>query len=235
MRTPRALILAAAVSLAAAPALAATPNEALNAQPVAADNSIFTPPPATPGGTAAAAVPAPAIGSAVANAVANAGASAGVAAVPQAGGLLEALGQSGVTPQQALGGAGALFGLARNRLTAADYAQLSQAVPGLDLLAGNQALGLLGSLGGLGALLGQPAAGVAGVTAGQVQNMQDVTQAFGALGMDGGMVGRFAPAILQFLGQQGVAGTVLQSLGSLWGVGGGLAAVPAGAQLPSAE
>lgn len=240
MRSPRALILAAAVSLAAAPALAATANEALSARPVAADNGVFMPSGSvTANAAASAAIPATAATPAAASGPVPAPipASAGVAAVPPAGDLLTALGQAGVSPQQALGGAGALFGLARNRLTTDEYAQLSQAVPGLDLLTGNPALGMLGGLGGLGALLGQPAtaAGGAGVTAGEVQSMQDVTQAFGALGMDGGMVGRFAPAILQFLGQQGIANTVLQSLGNLWGVGGGLSTAPATAQLPGAQ
>jgi len=36
------------------------------------------------------------------------------------------------------------------------------------------------------------------------------------LGMDTGMIGQFAPLILQYLGQQGIAGSLLQNLGSLW-------------------
>ncbi|MNT30570.1 hypothetical protein D3C72_1663730 [compost metagenome] len=46
--------------------------------------------------------------------------------------------------------------------------------------------------------------------------MADVNQAFGSLGMDSGLIGRFAPLILSFLGQQGLAESLLQSLGSLW-------------------
>ncbi|WP_260963366.1 DUF2780 domain-containing protein, partial [Pseudomonas citri] len=42
----------------------------------------------------------------------------------------------------------------------------------------------------------------------------------GALGMDGGMISRFAPIILQFLGQQGVGSSLLQSLGGVWGSDG---------------
>jgi hypothetical protein len=30
------------------------------------------------------------------------------------------------------------------------------------------------------------------------------------------MIGQFAPLILQYLGQQGIVGLLLQSLGSLW-------------------
>ena len=34
--------------------------------------------------------------------------------------------------------------------------------------------------------------------------------------MDTGMIGQFAPLLLQYLGQQGIAGSLLQNLGSLW-------------------
>ncbi|MNP37856.1 hypothetical protein D3C76_1313280 [compost metagenome] len=80
--------------------------------------------------------------------------------------------------------------------------------------------GLLSSLGGL---LGQQASGTGvlgnspGVLAGQqMNNMADVGQAFGSLGMDSGLIGRFAPLILSFLGQQGLADTLMQSLSNLW-------------------
>ncbi|MNN78026.1 hypothetical protein D3C81_1945410 [compost metagenome] len=50
-----------------------------------------------------------------------------------------------------------------------------------------------------------------------VKSTDDLNNAFSALGMDTGMIGQFAPLILQYLGQQGVAGSLLQSLGGLWG------------------
>lgn len=49
-----------------------------------------------------------------------------------------------------------------------------------------------------------------------VENRSDLDNAFKALGMDTGMIGQFAPLLLQYLGQQGIAGSLLQSLGSLW-------------------
>lgn len=67
--------------------------------------------------------------------------------------LLNTLGsQLNITPEQAVGGAGAMLGLARNNLSSDDYGQLTKAVPGLDLLAGANALG---GLSGLGDLLGK--------------------------------------------------------------------------------
>jgi hypothetical protein len=50
--------------------------------------------------------------------------------------------------------------------------------------------------------------------------MGDVNSAFSKLGMSSDMVGQFTPIILKYLGDQGTSGTVLKSLGSLWGTGG---------------
>jgi hypothetical protein len=52
---------------------------------------------------------------------------------------------------------------------------------------------------------------------GNVKDTDDLNNAFGALGMNTGMIAQFAPLILQYLGQQGVAGSLLQSLGGIWG------------------
>jgi hypothetical protein len=56
-----------------------------------------------------------------------------------------------ITPQQATGGAGALFGLAKTRLKPEDFSKVSAAVPGMDGLlkaapkASSSSLGSLGS------------------------------------------------------------------------------------------
>ena len=135
-------------------------------------------------------------------------------AAPEAAGLLNTVGtQLNVTPEQAIGGTGALLGLAKNNLSSADYSQMTQAVPGLDLLS------VAGALGGLGGLLGGSGNSAATNALGNVKSMADVNSAFTALGMDSGLVGQFAPLILQYLGQQGASGSALQSLGSLWNVG----------------
>ncbi|NUT79167.1 DUF2780 domain-containing protein [Pseudomonas sp. C1C7] len=131
--------------------------------------------------------------------------------------LLGALGQLDVTPQQAIGGAGAMLGLARNQLSADDYSQLTQSVPGLDILSGGSELGALtGLLGATG-----QATGLMSNALGNIKDTNDLNNAFSALGMDTGMVGLFAPVILQYLGQQGVGGSLLQSLGGIWSAGTG--------------
>jgi hypothetical protein len=128
--------------------------------------------------------------------------------------LLGALSQLDVTPQQAVGGTGAMLGLAKNRLSTTDYAELAKSVPGIDKLSGG------GELGALASLLGSngKAAGLDNAL-GNVKDTNDLNNAFSALGMDSGMIGQFAPVILQYLGQQGVGGSLLQSLGGIWGTG----------------
>ena len=133
--------------------------------------------------------------------------------------LLNTLGSElKITPEQAIGGTGALLGLARNQLSSGDYAQLSKAVPGLDFLSGENALG---GLAGLGDLLGKSgeSSALSNALGGEVKNQDDLSNAFSALGLQDGMIARFAPLILQYLGQQGVAGSLLQNLAGIWGNG----------------
>jgi hypothetical protein len=150
------------------------------------------------------------------------GNNAAVTAAPEAAGLLNTLGtQLNITPTQAIGGTGAMLGLAKNQLSSTDYTQLSKSVPGLDKLSGNNALG---GLSGLSGLLGKSDAknvNALNTALSDVKTTSDMNNAFSALGMDSGMVGQFAPVIIQYLGQQGVGGTLLQSLGTIWGTGTG--------------
>ena len=139
---------------------------------------------------------------------------AAAAPTSETAGLLSALSQLNVTPQQAVGGTGAMLGLAKNQLSSTDYSELAKNVPGIDKLSGG------GELGALAGLLGSSgkAAGLDNAL-GNVKDTNDLNNAFSALGMDSGMIGQFAPVILQYLGQQGVGGSLLQSLGGIWGAG----------------
>lgn len=135
-------------------------------------------------------------------------------------GLLSALtSQLNITPEQAVGGTGAMLGLAKNKLSGNDYSQLGNSVPGLDQLSGNNALGSLGALSGmLGQAGGSKTSGLDGLL-GNVKNTNDLNTAFSALGMDSGMVGQFAPVILQYLGGQGANSSLLGKLAQAWGTG----------------
>lgn len=143
-------------------------------------------------------------------------AAAAAAPTSQTAGLLSALSQLNVTPQQAVGGTGAMLGLAKNQLSSTDYSELAKSVPGIDKLSGG------GELGALSGLLGSSgkSAGLENAL-GNVKNTNDLNSAFSALGMDSSMIGQFAPVILQYLGGQGVGGPLLESLGGIWGAGTG--------------
>ncbi|MDF3937153.1 DUF2780 domain-containing protein [Pseudomonas citronellolis] len=128
------------------------------------------------------------------------------AAATTANGLVETLGQRlNISDEQAIGGAGALLGLAMNRLDDGQGAQLQHSLPGLDQLSS----GNLG--GGIGALLGG-----AGQILGGIQSLQDVDQVFNVLGMNEGMVDQFAGVMLDYLVKQGLNSQLLGSLGKLW-------------------
>lgn len=143
----------------------------------------------------------------------------GAMANPQSLELINDLAALNVTPQQAIGGTGALLGLAQSQLAGGEYAQLTQSVPGLDQLAGNAGWSQLGVLSGLlGHAPMQSTAPALATPPTTIGSLADVNQAFSALGMDVGLVGQFTPILLQFLGSQGVAATLLQSLGGIWGV-----------------
>jgi hypothetical protein len=138
------------------------------------------------------------------------------APTPQTADLLSTLSELDITPQQAIGGAGAMLGLAKNQLSSTDYSELAKSVPGIDMLSGG------GELGALAGLLGSSgkAAGLDNALD-NVKDTNDLNNAFSALGMDSGMIGLFTPVLLQYLGQQGVGGTLLSSLGNIWGAGAG--------------
>ena len=78
----------------------------------------------------------------------------------------------------------------------------------------NQLSGLSGLLGGSSK---HQVSDSAQAALGNVQTMADANQAFSALGMDSGLIGQFAPILLQYLGNQGASGGLLQSLASAWG------------------
>lgn len=109
--------------------------------------------------------------------------------------------QLGVSKQQAAGGTAALFSLAKTQLSGDQFSGVTDQVSGLGtLLGGGQGAG-----GGL----------LSGVL-GNVKTLAGVQQAFSALGLSPEMIGQFTPIITQFLGNQGVAGSVIGTLQNLW-------------------
>jgi len=99
-----------------------------------------------------------------------------------------------VTPKQATGGAGSLFGLAKTRLSPEDFSKVASAVPGMDGLLKAAPKASSSNLGSLGSSLpGQ--AGALGAVAGQ----------FKKLGLSPDMVAKFVPILTKFAESKGGA------------------------------
>jgi len=132
----------------------------------------------------------------------SAAASAAAKASPE---LVSALSKEiGATPEQAAGAAGALFNVAKSRLNAEEFAQVSKAVPGMDLLlkaAPAAAAGMVGTSGL--AQLGQSAGGLAAAAS-----------SFSALGLKPEMVSKAVPVLVSLVTKGGGAnvGSLLSSV-----------------------
>jgi hypothetical protein len=118
-----------------------------------------------------------------------------------------------ITPKQATGGAGALFGLAKTRLKPDEFSQVSKAVPGMDgfLEAApkpkkKSGLSSLGSLGSAGSSL-----------PGGLGDVASVADSFHSLGLSPGMAGKFVPILKQFVGSKGGSGVASLLGGALKG------------------
>jgi hypothetical protein len=103
----------------------------------------------------------------------------------------------GGTPDEAAGAAGALFGLAKSRLKADEFSQVSKAVPGMDLL--------LKAAPAAAAAVGGPA-GALSQLAGTVANIPAVASQFSRMGLKPDMAPKVASALVSFVTRSGGAG-----------------------------
>jgi uncharacterized protein VcgC/VcgE DUF2780 len=130
-------------------------------------------------------------------------ATAAASASPELVGALSK--EIGVTPEQAAGAAGALFGLAKSRLTADDFSQVANAVPGMDsLLKAAPAMG--GAVGTAGAL-SQVTGGATGLAS--------AASAFSKLGLKPEMVSKAIPILTSFVSKSGGANVASLLAGAL--------------------
>ena len=112
-----------------------------------------------------------------------------------------------VTPEQAIGGAGALFGLAKGKLKPADFAKVAEVVPGMDGLLKaapqpkKESSDLLGAMGGM--------------LPGKAGAMASVAGSFKELGLSPEMAIKFVPIMTKFVqlkGGSSVAGLLAGAL-----------------------
>jgi Protein of unknown function VcgC/VcgE (DUF2780) len=100
----------------------------------------------------------------------------------------------GASPEQAAGAAGALFGVAKSKLSPAEFSQVSSAVPGMDLLLKAAPTGGgTGATGGLGQLGGAAAA------------LPGAASAFTKLGLSPELAAKAIPVITDFVTKSGGA------------------------------
>jgi hypothetical protein len=104
----------------------------------------------------------------------------------------------GSTPKQAEGATGALFGLAKSRLSAADFGKVSGAVPGMTgLLSAAPAV----SDNGAAAALSK----VAGTTGTKAAGLAAVAGSFSKLGLSPEMASRAVPVLTKYVTKSGGA------------------------------
>ena len=118
----------------------------------------------------------------------------------------------GITQKQAMGGTGALFKNAKDNLSDDDFGKVSDAVPGMDGYLSAAPAEKSGS--GLGGVLGNTLSSLGGGGA-KAGSMASLTDAFSALGMDSGTLGKFIPVVLDFVQSEGGQNAV-KLLKGLW-------------------
>ncbi len=119
----------------------------------------------------------------------------------------------GVGEDQAKGGAGLILKLAQDKLGGEEFAKVASAIPGSDVLLGSAPAdsggGMMGALGGM-------AAGMMGGGQGAaLGSLMSLAGGFSQLGMNGDMVSKFFPIVLNFVQQKGgadIAGILSKAL-----------------------
>lgn len=97
----------------------------------------------------------------------------------------------GVSPQQALGGAGAIFQVAQSNMNPQAFANLSKSIPGMSVM-----LGAAPAMSGSGAL-----SSITGGSSSAVGNVAGLAASFQQLNLSPDMVGRFIPVVTNYVRQ----------------------------------
>jgi uncharacterized protein VcgC/VcgE DUF2780 len=105
--------------------------------------------------------------------------------------------QLSIKPEQATGGAGALFGFAKTKLTPEDFLKVSNAVPGMD--------GLLKAAPKVESAGSDPLSQIGSIVPGKAGGIASVGGAFKQLGMSPEMATKFLPIMTQFVKVKGGA------------------------------
>ena len=103
----------------------------------------------------------------------------------------------GVTSDQARGGAGAIFDMAKQKLGVEDFGKIADVVPGMDSLlkAAPQTSKVGKALGGTTSLMGGGTDKIGGLTS--------LTDSFSQLGLKPDMIGKYSDTILSYVKSKG--------------------------------
>ena len=105
--------------------------------------------------------------------------------------------QLGVSEDQAKGGTGLLLQLAKSKLDAKEFQQVSTGTPGIDNFVNDapESHGLMGSLGDMASSMGDKMGGLG--------DLASLAGGFSKLGLHKGMIGTFVPIVLSYVQSQG--------------------------------
>jgi len=105
--------------------------------------------------------------------------------------------QLGVSKNQAEGGAGSIFQLAKQNLSVEDFSSIAKAVPGIDRMIGSapKIEDSSSTLGGISSMMGS--------SSNKLGGMAGLTNSFKKLGLTGDMVNKFTPIILDYVKSKG--------------------------------
>ena len=118
--------------------------------------------------------------------------------------------QLGVNEEQANGGVGTLFKIAQEKLGAEEFQQVAGALPGLNEVM-EKAPAAEEAGGGLAGMAGSALSAMGGGGAlGKLGTLATAAGAFKSLGLDAGMITKFAPMVMGFAQTQG--GDVVKDL-----------------------
>ncbi len=132
---------------------------------------------------------------------AGAAAAAGSVGVNQIGLVDILVHRLGVSPQQALGGAGAIFQLAQGKMNPQAFSSMSQSIPGMSTM--------------LGAAPAVPASGLSSMVGGSsLGNAAALASSFQQLNLSPEMVSKFIPVVTNYVRQTSgqASGNMLQSV-----------------------
>ena len=105
--------------------------------------------------------------------------------------------QLGISDEQASGGAGLIFKMAKEKLGTDDFNQISDVIPETENLISSAP-----KAGGFGSALGGLASSLSG-GAGQLGNLAALAGGFKKLNLDPGLISKFIPIVMSFVQSKG--------------------------------